>query len=73
MRSNHTALRRARERAGHTRPSLAEASGVSQQRIWDLEQQPVAIRPTTAKQLADALGVEIPDITLDDEPAEVAS
>lgn len=71
MKSNPEALRAERERKGHTGVGLARLSGVSFQRIWDLEQQPTAMRPTTAKKLADALGVEIEEIaTVEPDPAE---
>jgi transcriptional regulator with XRE-family HTH domain len=73
MRSNAAALRAARERKGHTLVSLGEVSGVSFQRISDLEQTDTGVRPTTAKRLADALGCDIEDIATIDDPAEVAS
>ena len=57
------ALRTRRQRSGHTTYSLAEASGVSQQRISDLEGGPVGVRPPTAKALADALDCDVADIT----------
>lgn len=58
------ALRDRRIRKGHTTHSLAELSGVSQQRISELEgDPPVGVRPPTAKALADALGCDIADIT----------
>jgi transcriptional regulator with XRE-family HTH domain len=73
LRSNPEALRRIRETSGHTTPSLAKASGVSFRRIWGLEQESCRMLPTTAKRLADALGVKVTDITVqDDEPAEVS-
>lgn len=43
--------------------SLADASGVSQQRISELEAGPVPIRPTTARALADALACSVADLT----------
>lgn len=74
LKSNPGALRRIRELKGHTGPSLARVSGVSQPRISELEQQPCPMWPTTAKRLADALGVEITDIAVsDDDQVEVAS
>jgi len=69
MRSNAAALRALRQRKGHTCPTLAALSGVSAQRIWDLEQDDIGIRPTTAKRLADALGCDIEDITTIDATA----
>lgn len=56
-------LRFRRQAKGLTTHSLAAASGVSQQRISDLEAGPAAVRPPTAKALADALGCDITDIT----------
>lgn len=58
--------------------SLARESGVSVQRISELEAldehgQPAGVLPPTAKRLADALGVDIEKITQPDEPAEVSS
>lgn len=74
MRINPTALRSIRERAGHTTRSLADVSGVSQQRISDLESDPpVGVRPPTAKALSDALGCDITEIATSDEPSGVAS
>ena len=62
MRSKPAALRAARQRQGHTVTALAELSGVSKQRISDLESSAVGSMPPTAKRLADALGVDIEDI-----------
>ena len=62
MRIKPAALRAARQRQGHTVTALAELSGVSKQRISDLESSAVGIMPPTAKRLADALGVDIEDI-----------
>lgn len=62
MKSDPAALREIRERNGHTGRSLAEKSGVSQQRISDLEKDAVRVFPTTMRRLADALGVEIEEI-----------
>lgn len=57
-------LRARRQRAGHSTYTLAEASGVSQQRISELEGHPPAgVWPRTARALADALGCQIEDIT----------
>jgi transcriptional regulator with XRE-family HTH domain len=68
MQTDATALRRLRERRGHTITSLAGACGLSKQRLSQLETDPDqrGIRPTTAKRIADALGVTIDDITIDD-------
>jgi transcriptional regulator with XRE-family HTH domain len=52
-----------RLRRGHTTTSLAESSGVSQQRISALEQDAVPVRPTTAAALARALDCDVADIT----------
>jgi len=62
MRIKPAALRAARQRRGHTVTALAELSGVSKQRISDLESSAVGVMPPTAKRLADALGVDIEDI-----------
>jgi transcriptional regulator with XRE-family HTH domain len=70
MRSNAEALQAIREGQGHTRPTLAAKSGVSAQRIWDLEQNDIGVRPTTARLLAEALDCEISDITHSDVPAK---
>ncbi len=74
MQTDATALRRIRERRGHTITSLAEACGVSKQRLSQLETRPDqrGILPTTAKRIADALGVTIDDIVVDDD-VEAAS
>lgn len=74
---NPGALTAARERAGHTQASLSRESTVNQSWISQLERlddegQPREIRPPTAKRLADALGVDIGDITIS-EPVEVQS
>lgn len=63
-----TALQERRIRAGHTTRSLADRSGVSQQRISELEQRPRNAWPPTVAALARALGCEIADIT--EEPAQ---
>lgn len=70
------ALRAIRERSGHTLGSLAIAADVSKQRLWQLENDPEqkGIKPTTAKRIADGLGVDIEDIaTITDDPEAVAS
>lgn len=74
MKTRPTALRSARERNGHTHTSLAAKAGVSKQRISQLEAGvDLGILPTTAKRLADALGVEITEIAeLTDATEEVA-
>jgi DNA-binding XRE family transcriptional regulator len=69
MRSNAAALRARRERAGHTCVSLGRASDVSPQRVWDLEQADVGVRPPTAARLAATLGCEVDDIAHLDQPA----
>lgn len=63
LRSDHEALRRLRQSKGHSGRTLSEVSGVSQPRICELEAKPTPILPMTAKRLADALGVEIENIT----------
>ena len=70
---NPKRLKELREGKGHTTWSLAGASGVSQSRVWELEQGEAEIRPTTAGRLAKALGVEIKDITVQATPAKAAS
>lgn len=67
MRINPAALRAIRERSGLTQSALAVASGVSQARISELENQrheAIAVRPTTAQALADALAVTLLAIAL---------
>lgn len=73
MQIDATALRRIRERQGHTLTSLAGASGFSKQRLSQLETDPDqrGILPTTAKRIADVLGVDIDAITVDE--AEVSA
>lgn len=69
MKSKPRALRAERERKGHTLTSLAPLTGLSKQRLWQLESEPSGILPTNAKQVAEALGVGIEDIfLLSDEP-----
>jgi DNA-binding XRE family transcriptional regulator len=68
MKSRPEALRSHRERKGHTLTSLASAADLSKQRLWQLEDEAAGLLPTTAKRIADALGVDITDIaTLTDE------
>jgi transcriptional regulator with XRE-family HTH domain len=55
--SNPEALAAIRRKDGHSQGSLAEASGVSQTAISKLERRSIGIRPSTAKKLAEALGV----------------
>lgn len=62
MKSKPQALKAIRERAGHTLTSLAPIAQVSKQRLWQLEADEDGILPTTAKRIADALGVDITDI-----------
>lgn len=63
MRINAAALTAIRERSGFTQLALAEASGVSQGRISELESADANVRPATVKALADALQVPIVAIT----------
>src|SRR5690606_31819385 len=49
MRSKPAALRAARQRQGHTVTALAKLSGVSKQRISDLQSSAGGIMPTQAK------------------------
>ena len=69
MQTASRSLRQHRELAGLSQAGLAARSGVSQTRISELELG-ANIRPTTAKALADALGVPITDIARPD-PVEV--
>lgn len=62
MKSRPEALRSIRERNGHTLTSLAPVAGLSKQRLWQLEDEATGILPTTAKRIAEALGVSIEDI-----------
>lgn len=70
METEARSLRRHRELAGLSQAALADRSGVSQTRISELELG-ANIRPTTAKALADALGVPLTDIARP-EPVEAA-
>lgn len=63
MRSNPAALAAIRERSGLTQTDLANATGVSQGRISELESKPQNLRPATAKKLAEALQVPVVAIT----------
>lgn len=68
MRIDPTALRDARQRAGHSQASLGRVARVAQSHISHLERGAGReIRPTTAKRLADALGVDIDAITTRDD------
>jgi transcriptional regulator with XRE-family HTH domain len=64
VRINPRALQTSREANGHSQSSLARESGVSQQRISQLEQDADGhtVTPPLAKKLADALGVPLADI-----------
>lgn len=75
LKSNPRELRKLRRAKGHSGYTLAEASGVSQPRISELESGSTPLHPRTAKRLADALGVEITDIATvePDEPVEVSA
>lgn len=66
---NPEALKAIREKDGHSQLSLAARSGVAQAHISRLEREPVDVRPTTLKRLADALGVPQSALTLVEEPA----
>jgi len=67
---NPEALRAIREKDGHPQLSLAKKSGVSQNRISELEgDEPQIIRPPTARALADALGVPMSAFLLAEAPA----
>lgn len=72
LKSNPATLRRLRTERGHSGRTLAEESGVSQQRISDLESKPTPVQPMTAKRLADALGVAIVDIATVESDGEEA-
>jgi transcriptional regulator with XRE-family HTH domain len=73
VRSNPEALTAIREKDGHSQLSLSKKSGVAQSRISRLEADSVPIRPSTAKRLADALGVPISAITQPEPAQEMAS
>jgi transcriptional regulator with XRE-family HTH domain len=60
---NAAALAAIRERTGLTQLALAEASGVSQGRISELEKANLNVRPETVKVLAEALQVPTVAIT----------
>lgn len=68
MKSNPEALRKIRQGKGHTVTSLAEECDLSKQRLSEIEREALGLLPTTAKRLADALGVDIEAIaTITDE------
>ena len=73
MKSRPEALRSQRELKGHTLTSLASIADISKQRLWQLEDEATGLLPTTAKRIADALGVDITDIATLTETEEVAS
>lgn len=54
-----THLARLRFLAGHTQASLAAAAGVSQRTVAGLEAEESEPRLSTARAIADALGVEL--------------
>lgn len=56
---NGSALQAIRERTGLTQSALAEATGVSQGRISELEAGRLNVRPGTVKALAAALAIPI--------------
>lgn len=66
-------LRTIRERSGMTQTDLAEAADVDRSHLSLIESGRRNASPPTAKRLADALGVDITDITVSDEPAEVTA
>ena len=82
MRINGPTLKALREASGLSQVALSAATGgvVSQGRISELEAgdkrrggAPVAVRPETAKALADALSLPIVALTVPDpDPVEVA-
>ncbi len=57
------ALRRIRTTRGMNQVDLAKASGVAQNTISEIELGKREARPGTLKKLADALGVELRDLT----------
>ncbi|MGH9151357.1 MAG: helix-turn-helix domain-containing protein [Acidimicrobiales bacterium] len=70
MKSKPEALRELRQRKGHTVRSFAEACDLSRTRVSELEREALGLLPTTAKRIADALGVEIDDVaTISEEVA----
>lgn len=61
---NGPALVAIRERTGLTQLALAQASGVSQGRLSELEAGTLNVRPGTVRKLADALQVPTTAITI---------
>ncbi len=55
-------LRELREMAGLSQERLSEISGVGRATVADLEAGKRPPRPSTARKLADALGVDIPEL-----------
>lgn len=58
-----TPLKRLRRQAGYSVRALAARAGVSFAALWRIETGAAVARPATAKKIADALGVTIPDVT----------
>jgi transcriptional regulator with XRE-family HTH domain len=71
MRINPHALRAIRERSGLTTTALAEAAGIKQSHLSNIEAGRRQASPELVLALAKALKVEIPAILAD--PAAVAS
>jgi transcriptional regulator with XRE-family HTH domain len=72
---NSRRLAKTRERAGHSQASLARASGVSQQRISQLEDVDGAkhtVTPPLVKKLAGELAVSIEYLTTAGDLADLA-
>lgn len=52
----------ARLLAGYSLAAMGEKSGVSASTIFKLEQKAKKVRPSTAKSIADAIGVPVEDL-----------
>lgn len=60
------ALKRHRVLAGKSRSDLAAASGLSEEAVRLIEMGRVTPRPSSAVALADALGVDVADLWIDE-------
>ena len=55
-------LKRLRRQAGYSVRALADRAGIAFATLWRIETGRATARPATAKKIADALGVSIPDV-----------
>lgn len=55
-------IKRARNLRGFSQEGLSELAGINSATIWGLETGRHAPRPSTLRKLAEALGLEVPDL-----------